>query len=102
MTIDWTESALADLIDVKAYIGKDSEYYGEQFIDWLISSVESLSDFPKLGRTIPELEMDTFREIIFHNYKIMYRTKKDCVSIFAIVHCKRLINEKIRKSWEIA
>jgi plasmid stabilization system protein ParE len=58
--------------------------------------VESLACFPELGRIVPEYQRPDLRELIFQNYRIVYRVKTDGVEVAAVVHCARLLSEALR------
>jgi plasmid stabilization system protein ParE len=73
MKLDWTEPSLLDLENIRVYIAKDSEYYAERFIARVIEAAETLQQFPLLGRVVPEAGDETIRELLFHNYRIIYR-----------------------------
>ena len=45
-----------------------------------------------MGRVVPELGDESFREIIVHSYRIMYSLDGDAVTIAAVVHTKRSLD----------
>lgn len=51
----------------------------------LVRAVNNLAAFPR-GRIVPEVGMDSIREVIFHSYRIVYFTEGELVLILAIVH----------------
>ncbi len=71
VTIVWTEAALEDLKIIHEYISKDSRRYADRFIEKLIIRVDQLYNFPKLGRKVPELNLESIRELIEGNYRIV-------------------------------
>ncbi len=58
---------------------------------------------PRCGRIVPELKGYGFREVIFQNYRIVYRLVEgsEDVEILAVVHGAREINNAVRKEWEL-
>ena len=38
------------------------------------------------GRRVPELDMERVREVVFHNYRIIYEPRAEGVVILAIMH----------------
>ena len=58
---------------------------------------------PYCGRIVPELEIYGFREVIYRNYRIVYRIKEDSenVEILAVVHGAREIETALRQEWEL-
>jgi toxin ParE1/3/4 len=101
MKLIWTEPAVVDLENIKAYIAHDSELYAAVLVEKIIKATEKLRDFPKLGREVPEFDADEIREIIFSNYRIMYRIQEDTILIVAVIHGKRDLMELDINPWEI-
>jgi plasmid stabilization system protein ParE len=101
MRIIWTKSAVSNLEGIKEYIAQDSQYYAVEFIEKIIGAVEKLSAFPRLGREVPEIKKENIREIIYGNYRILYRLNSEVLYIIAIIHTARDINKEKLNSWEI-
>lgn len=90
MQIEWTEPAVDDLIAIRDFIARDSAHYSRQFVERLFDAVRPLQDNPLIGRRVPEaLERKDVRELIFHNYRLIYRVQAELVSIIAVVHARR-------------
>ena len=87
--IIWTDFAVEDLHSIHDYISKDSKYYADRYIDKLINRVEQLQTHPKSGRVVPEFELDTLRELIEGNYRIVYQINKASISIVRVHHAAR-------------
>ncbi len=71
--IKWTEKASNNLQAIHDYIAKDSIVYATRFIKSLIKTTAKLETLPHCGRVVPELEGYNFREVIYQNYRIVYR-----------------------------
>ena len=76
MKIEWTEPAVLDLESVRDYIRIGSEYFAARFVERILEAVENLAEFPEMGRSVPEADQENIRELVFHNYRIMYRVEK--------------------------
>ena len=89
--IRWTEKASTHLQAIHAYIAVDSPVYAARFIQSLVKSVSALNTMPHLGRIVPELENLKLREIIFHDYRIVYRVAENSedLEILAVIHSAR-------------
>jgi plasmid stabilization system protein ParE len=48
--------------------------------------VERAGEFPESGRVVPELSDSTIREILWRNYRIVYRIKGPLVEIVTVFH----------------
>jgi plasmid stabilization system protein ParE len=85
----WSPRATADLAELGEYIGRDSDHYARLFIQRIISAVENLTQFPELGRVVPEYRRPELRELLFQNYRIVYRHLAATIEIVAVVHSAR-------------
>ena len=101
MKIEWAKPALLDLESIRDYIKKDSEYYASRFVERIIEAVESLERFPEMGRNVPEAEGSNIRELLFSNYRIMYRIEAERILILTVIHGSRNLSQKEHKPWDI-
>ena len=92
----WSPSALADLTEICDYIGRDSDHYAKLFAERVFSAAEMLVLFPESGRIVPEYDRRDLRELLFQNYRIVYRFRGSEVQIAAVVHGARLLPD----AWE--
>ena len=72
----WTESALSDLNDIGEFIGKDSVRYAELTVGRLFESTNILETHPKAGKKVPELNNNSFRELVRGSYRIKSKQEK--------------------------
>lgn len=89
MNVHWTESALADLRAIEAYIGRHSGRYAQSMVERLFSRSEQLADQPQLGAVVPEYGDESLRELFEDPYRIVYRVLEAQVDIVAVVHAAR-------------
>ncbi len=90
--IEWSPSSINNLEKIAEFISQNSPLYAPVFIRKIINSVERLKEFPLSGRIVPEFNNSDLREIIFHNYRIVYRLKGNLVEIVLVIHGSKLIN----------
>lgn len=83
--------SVENLEDISNYISKNSPLYAPIFVQKIISSVDLLIDFPFSGRKVPEFNNDNIREIIFHNYRIVYRINSRSVEILIVTHGAKIL-----------
>ena len=58
---------------------------------------------PRCGRIVPELGDPMFREVIYGNYRIVYRIiGADDVEILAVIHGARDMRGAFREEWELS
>jgi len=85
----WSPSSLEDIKLIYEFISRDSIHQANLFLDNVIKVVEKLADFPYSGRKIPEMSREDAREVIYGNYRIMYKIESDIIWITGIVHGAR-------------
>jgi len=101
MKIIWTKSAFSNLKSIKDYISQDSAYYAIELTERILAVVEKLCAFPRLGREVPEIKKENIREIIYGNYRILYRIDPEVLYIIAIIHGARDLNRIKLNPWEV-
>ena len=89
MKVHWTHTAQSHLAAIHRHISLDSEAYAKRMVDRLTRRSQQIADFPHSGRTVPEYEMETLREIFEGPYRIIYLIKPEQIDIIAVVHGAR-------------
>jgi len=95
--IRWTDKATSHLHSIFDYIAQDSKTYAIRFTKSLVKSTQKLTSMPYCGRIVPEFEPLGFRELIYHNYRIVYRVigPDQDIEILAVVHGARELHQGI-------
>jgi toxin ParE1/3/4 len=85
MRIVWSETAIANLIEIRKYIEQDKPEAARRLAQRILASVERLAKHPHLGH--PGREPET-RELIVAGtpYIIPYRVHRDRLAILAVLH----------------
>lgn len=91
MRIIWSPLAMERAAEIAEYISRDNPTAAEKWVDTVFSKVEQLKSFPESGRFVPEINNKDFRELIYGNYRIIYRVEKTQVSILTIRHGKQIL-----------
>lgn len=87
MAVKWTNTALANLAAIVAYIEKANAERARSFALEIQAKTNSLAGFPDMGR--PGRVTGT-RELVVHaNYIIAYRIRGDVVEILRVQHVAR-------------
>lgn len=89
MKIVWTERALKDLREIKAWIAADSPSYALRVIERILQQAKSLQTLPRRGHRTPEAQNSDILEIHVGPYRIIYKVSPDLVGILTIVHMAR-------------
>ena len=85
----WSPSALADVEAIASYISRDSTSYASAVVRRIINATRGLAKYPLAGRTVPEFDDKTIREVFVHNYRIVYQLGTETVTVAAVIHGKR-------------
>lgn len=102
MKLVWTDPSIEDLRSIREYIARDSEYYAAQFVEQIVLSADKLVEFPRLGRVVPEAQDENVRELLYQNYRIIYRIAGKQIEILTVVHGGRNLSRRKSPPWEIA
>ena len=94
-TVVWSPRAIDDVEAIAAYIAEDSESYAASVVRDILVKTRRLSEFPYLGRVVPEFGDEAIREIFAYSYRIVYRIEAEEITIAAVVHGRRLLEMAI-------
>ena len=90
--IVWTEMAVNDLKEIFDYISEDSNHYANKTVNMIYQKAQIISVNLYAGRVVPEFSEPLLRELIFSNYRIVYRIKNEVqVDILRVYHSARLL-----------
>ncbi len=89
--IIWSLQARDDLREIVTFIAADNPAIAEAFGFRLMSRVDLLVNFPRLGRVVPEENDENIREIILRPYRIIYKVipAQQIVAVARIWHGAR-------------
>ena len=92
MNIKWTIQAENRVYDIASYIALDSILEAEKWLKNIFSYIKRLENFPESGRYVPELSTrKDIRELVFKNYRIIYRIEKSTVYILTVRNYKQIL-----------
>ena len=91
MKIIWSPLAVDRASEIAEYIAQDKPSAAERWINKVFTKVDQLKSSPQVGRIVPEISDDQFRELIYGNYRIIYRIEVKQISILTIQHGKQIL-----------
>ncbi len=91
MRIIWSPLAFDRASEIADYIAQDKPSAAEKWIDTVFSKVEQLKSSPEIGRIVLEIHDSQFRELIYGNYRIIYRIEIKQISILTIRHGRQIL-----------
>jgi len=91
--IIWTDDGVKSFENIIQYIANDSTYYASEFAKRILSTIENLPEFPYMGRVVPEYKNPDLREIIYQNYRIVYKISGNAIYLVLVIHGSRILSE---------
>ncbi|MEO8494702.1 MAG: type II toxin-antitoxin system RelE/ParE family toxin [Planctomycetota bacterium] len=95
--IIWSPQAIDDLDAICEYISRDSPQYASVVAERIINVVELIPMHPLAGSVVPEFGSDELRERFLHNFRIIYRIRKDWIDLVTICHGSRLLPSELNE-----
>ena len=87
----WAPQAIEDVEAIRTYVARDSAHYADLLVQRIVAAVGRLETFPRSGRVVPEVGDESLREVVYENYRIVYRVKPSAVEIITVFHGARLL-----------
>jgi plasmid stabilization system protein ParE len=91
MKIIWSPLAINRASEIADYIAQDKPSAAKRWINEVFTKVKQLKSSPQIGRIVPEISDNKFRELIYGNYQIIYRMEIKQISILTIRHGKQIL-----------
>ena len=96
LVVVWSPRAIDDVDSIAAYIAEDSEAYAASVVRAILAKARRLSEFPYIGRVVPEFDDKAIREVFAYSYRIIYRIEDNEITIAAVIHGKQHIDMAVR------
>jgi addiction module RelE/StbE family toxin len=99
----WTDSAIDDLRAIKDYLLKVAdEKTARRLCLELFHAPDRLKQFPRSGQVVPEFQVESVREVLCRDYRLIYQVAEGACYIRAIIHGRRDLQRLIDPSdWDI-
>lgn len=91
MKILWSPLAVERLEEISEFIASDKPSAADKWEDSIFSKVDLLKSNAEMGRIVPELEIPSVRELIFGNYRIIYRYTGNTIKILTVRNFRQLL-----------
>ena len=91
MNVVWSSLALDKVSAIADFIALDKPSAAIEWTNDIFDLAESIGLQPEMGREVPELIGKNYREIIFGNYRLIYKLS-DEVQILTVRNCRQLLN----------
>ena len=94
MKIIWSPLAAQRMTEIADYISRDNPTGAVNWAKAIFEKIENIGQFPYMGRIVPEANRNEIRELIFKNYRIIYRVETNHISILTIRHGRQLLSSE--------
>lgn len=91
MKIVWSPLAIDRVSEIARYIALDKPAAAEKWVENIFNVVMRLEQFPESGRLVPEIQLENFQEILFGNYRIIYRIDENQISVLTVRSGKQIL-----------
>ena len=91
MKIEWSPLAIERVAEISEYISQDNPTAAVKWVDSIFEKTEILSGLPESGRVVPELRKRDIRELIFGNYRIIYKVGNNVISVLTVRHTRQIL-----------
>lgn len=91
MKIIWSPLAIDRTTEIAEYIAQDNPTAATKWVENLFGKVQLLKSSPASGRIVPEIHRDDIRELIYGNYRIIYRVERTKISVLTVRHGKQIL-----------
>lgn len=89
----WTIKAVEQVEQIGSYIEKDSPFQARRVVQLIIKKTHKLKEHARIGKMIPEVQEDRYREVRVFSYRILYKIlDEDRIAIVGVVHGCRLFD----------
>jgi toxin ParE1/3/4 len=92
MKLVWSPLAVERALEAKAYIAVDNPRAADKWASGLVNAVSKLKRHPKLGRVVPEVGLEEYRQIVYGNHRVVYRISAGTIFILTVGHFSRLLD----------
>lgn len=91
MKLIWTKTAVVRLTEIHDYIKNDSPLNAQRWVESVLEKISKLLELPKIGRKVPEINSESVRELIFGNYRIIYKITQENIELVTVRHFKQIL-----------
>jgi toxin ParE1/3/4 len=89
----WSVEAEDDFDSIIVFLERQSVFYANRWGEKLLDRLETLKQFPEMGRVIPEKQVRFLREILVDDYRVMYAYLNGTINLIGIRHSASLLGK---------
>jgi toxin ParE1/3/4 len=89
----WTIKALGQVEQIGSFIEKDSPFQARRVVQLIVKETRKLKEHPRIGKMVPEVQEDSYRELRVFSYRILYKIlSENRIAVLGVVHGQRLFD----------
>jgi len=92
MKVLWMPLALSQVEEIVDYIARDKPGAAIRWADGAFDLAATLREAPRQGRVVPETRREEIRELLYGNYRIIYKLTEEAILILTVRHGRRLLS----------
>lgn len=86
--------AIDQVKEIAEYISLDKPATALKWAEDIFDSLETLSEFPESGRIVNEIKRKEIREIVYGNFRIIYKIKNETILILLVKRHRQKLKSK--------
>ena len=91
----WTVKAVEQIEEIASFIGKDSPFQARRVVQLIVKETRKLKEHSRVGKMVPEVQEDKYRELRVFSYRILYRIlDENRIAVIGVVHGRRLFDSE--------
>jgi len=91
LKVVWSPLAIEKLESIAKFIALDKPTAADKWVNDIFDKTDLLSTQPEFGRQVPELLETNYREVIFGNYRIIYKVGNE-VNVLTLRNSRQLLS----------
>lgn len=93
MKVEWTEFAVSRVTEIAEYISLDSPTEAEKWVNKIFDKAENIPGFVNRYCSIKESSHPNHKEVIFGNYRIIFKVTTKKIFILTVRNFKQILPE---------
>jgi plasmid stabilization system protein ParE len=93
MKVEWTEFAVSRVTEIAEYISLDSTIEAERWVNKIFDKTDNIPNFTNRFRPVKESSNPNHKEVIFGNYRIIFKVTAKKIFILTVRNFKQILPE---------
>lgn len=94
MKIVWSPLAVERVSEIAEYISRDNPDAAVVWVNSLFKRIGLIKDFTRSGRKVPGINRDEIRELVYGDYRVIYRIESTRVAIITVRHLRQALSKE--------